>query len=47
MDSLDHYKLTDAEREEILYSVLITIRWAERKWVPLFIKKYKQNVIPR
>lgn len=43
MDSLDQYKLTDAEREEILYSVLITIRWAERKWVPLFIKKYKQK----
>lgn len=47
MDSLDQYKLTDAEREEILYSVLTTIRWAEIKWIPPFVKRHKRKCYSR
>lgn len=47
MDNLYPYRLNDGEREAVLYSVLKEINFANKRWIPSFIKKRKQKCYNR
>lgn len=47
MDNLDQYRLNDGEREAVLYSVLKEIDFANKRWIPSFIKKHKRKCYNR